>query len=183
MIIYLLQKQTKISFNFISLDVSLTPYCPFDACQNMIWWYDVVCFFMFSAVGFFMLFFFLFWHFVSIISSLNYIIQAIFYFPTLPLMVNTFRATQDGRVEGHALITHLLLQELQNYNLLLNNNQQESVGSHQIKIPHIQGQRRGPSKDGRWGKFTFRIKPIPTRDAWRAQTNLVCTRTQRHHRD
>ena len=41
----------------------------------------------------------------------------------------------DGRVEGHAL--NLLLQELQNYNLLLINHQQENVGSQQKKIPHI----------------------------------------------
>ena len=38
-------------------------------------------------------------------------------------------------------------------------------------------------QDGRRGEITFRIKPIPTRDTQRAQTNLVCTRTQRSHRD
>ena len=41
---------------------------------------------------------------------------------------------------------HLLLQELQNYSLLLNNHQQENVGSHQKKIPHIPGQRKSPRK-------------------------------------
>ena len=32
-------------------------------------------------------------------------------------------------------------------------------------------------------KIAFRIKPIPTRDVQRVQTNLVHTRTQRSHRD
>ena len=41
---------------------------------------------------------------------------------------------------------HLLLQELQNCNSLLNNHRQENIGSHQEKIPHIQGQRRSPNK-------------------------------------
>ena len=41
--------------------------------------------------------------------------------------------------------THLLLGELQDYNLLLNNCGQ-NVGSKQKKIPHVQGQRRSPSK-------------------------------------
>ena len=39
---------------------------------------------------------------------------------------------------------HLLLRELQNYYPLLNNHQQENVGPHQKKIPHVQGQRRSP---------------------------------------
>ena len=40
---------------------------------------------------------------------------------------------QDGKVEGHALIFSCW--ELQNYNSLMNNHQQENVGSHQKKIP------------------------------------------------
>ena len=42
--------------------------------------------------------------------------------------------------------SHLLLWELQNYNSLLNNCRLENVGSHQKKIPYVQGQRRSPSK-------------------------------------
>ena len=62
-------------------------------------------------------------------------------------MTRPSKINQDGRVEGHALIfTHLLLQEIQNYNALLNNRLQENVGSHQKKIPHVQGQRRSPNK-------------------------------------
>ena len=41
---------------------------------------------------------------------------------------------------------HLLLQELQNCNSLLNNHWQENVKSHQIKIPHGQEQRQIPNK-------------------------------------
>ena len=48
-------------------------------------------------------------------------------------------------IQSRRVCTHLLLRELQNYNLLLNNHQQENVGSHQKKIPCIQGQRRSPN--------------------------------------
>ena len=86
-------------------------------------------------------------------------------------MTRPSKINQDGRVEGHALIfTHLLLQEIQNYNALLNNRLQENVGSHQKKIPHVQGQRRSPSKMVRGVKLHSETNPIPTRDAQRAQT-------------
>ena len=39
-----------------------------------------------------------------------------------------------------------LLREHQNHNQLLNNCRQENVGSHQKKIPHVQGQRRSCNK-------------------------------------
>ena len=50
------------------------------------------------------------------------------------------------RWQSRRTCTHLLLQELQNYNLLLINHQQENVGSQQKKILYIQGQRRSLSK-------------------------------------
>ena len=65
---------------------------------------------------------------------------------------------------------NFLLQELQNYNLLLNNYQQENAGAHQKKIPHIQGQSRSPSKMVGGAKSCLELNPIPARDAWRAQT-------------
>ena len=40
-----------------------------------------------------------------------------------------------------------------------------------------------PQKDGRRSKIMFRINPISDKDAQRAQTSLVHTRTQRPHRD
>ena len=51
------------------------------------------------------------------------------------------------------------------------------------EIPHIQGQRRNPSKTVGGENLHLESNPIPTRDTQRAQTNLVCTRTQRTHRD
>ena len=81
------------------------------------------------------------------------------------------------------MCTHLLPQELQNYNSVLNNRQQENVGSHQKKIPHYKGQKRSPSKMVGWAKSCLESNPKPTRDAQKAQKNLVHTRTQRPHRD
>ena len=51
---------------------------------------------------------------------------------------------------------------------LVCNHRQENVGSHQKKIPHVQGQRRSP---------------ITARAARKVQTNFVCTRSRRPHRD
>ena len=58
------------------------------------------------------------------------------------------------RGQSRRTCAHLLLRD----NSLLNNHQQENVGSHQKRIPHVQGQRR-PQQDGRRGKIMFRIKP------------------------
>ena len=89
----------------------------------------------------------------------------------------------NGRRQSRRTCAHLLLQELQNYNSLLNNYRQENVRSHQKKIPHIQGQRRSPSKTVGGAKSYLESKPIPSRDVQRTQENVVCTRTQRPHRD
>ena len=89
----------------------------------------------------------------------------------------------QGRWWSRRTCTHLLLQELQNNNSLLNNHQQENIGSHQKNIPHVQGQRRNPSKMIGGVKSRLESNPICSRDAQRAQTNLVHTRTQRPHRD
>ena len=51
------------------------------------------------------------------------------------------------------------------------------------KIPHVKGQRRSPSKMVRGANLHLESNPIPPRDPQRAQTNIVCTRTQRSHRD
>ena len=47
------------------------------------------------------------------------------------------------------------------------------------EIAHIQGQRRSPSKMVGGAKSCLESRPIPGRDAQRAQTHLVCTRTKR----
>ena len=46
------------------------------------------------------------------------------------------------------------------------------------EIPHIQGQRRSPSKMVGGVNSHLESNPIPTTEAQRAQTNLVHTRTQ-----
>ena len=75
---------------------------------------------------------------------------------------------QDGGVKGCAL--NLLLRELQNYNSLLNNCQQENVGTHQKNIPHVEGQRRSHSKMVGGTKSQLESNPIPSWDTQRAQT-------------
>ena len=77
---------------------------------------------------------------------------------------------------------HLLLRELQNDNLLLNNHWQ-MLDPTKKKIPHIQRQGRSPSKMVGEVKSHLESNPISTRDAQRPQTNIVCIRTQRPHRD
>ena len=51
------------------------------------------------------------------------------------------------------------------------------------EISHVQGQRRSPSKMVGGAKSHLESNPLPARDAQRAQTDLVCTKTQRPHRD
>ena len=51
------------------------------------------------------------------------------------------------------------------------------------KVPHIQRQRRSPSKEVGGVKLHLESNPIPARDTRRDQTKLVLTRTQRPHRD
>ena len=57
------------------------------------------------------------------------------------------------------------------------------VGAICEEIPQAQEQRRSPRKTVGGVKSHLESNPIPTRDAQRCQTNLVCTRTQRPHRD
>ena len=78
---------------------------------------------------------------------------------------------------------HLLLRELQNYNSLLNNRLLENVGSHQKKDAPCPSTKEKPQQDGRKGETALKSNPTLARDAQRAHTNLVHTRTQRPHRD
>jgi len=50
------------------------------------------------------------------------------------------------------------------------------------EISHVQGQKRSPSKMVGGEKSHLESNPLPARDAQRAQTDLVCARTQRPHR-
>ena len=99
-------------------------------------------------------------------------------------------SASQSKVLDHVLITRWqsrmtcaqLLRELQNYNLLLNNHQQENVGSHQKDNPCPRAKEK-PKQDGIKGEITLESKPIPARDAQRARIKLVHIRTQRAHRD
>ena len=71
---------------------------------------------------------------------------------------------KSSRWQSRRTCARLLLWELQNYNSLLNNCQQENVGSHQNKIPHIQGLRRSLSKTIRGAKSHLESNLVPSRD-------------------
>ena len=68
------------------------------------------------------------------------------------------------------MCTHSVLQVLQIDILRLHSHQQENVGSHQKKIPPIQGQRRSLSKMVGEMRLHLESNPIPTRGAQRVQT-------------
>ena len=77
--------------------------------------------------------------------------------------------------------THLLLRELQNYNLLLNNRQQENVGPHEKRTPHVQGKRRHPRKMVGGAKSDLESHPTCISDSRGSKQTLVCSR--KPHRD
>ena len=103
------------------------------------------------------------------------------------LKKHTFSTTHYDKIwsrwQSRRTFLLLLQWELQNYNLPLNNRQLYNVGSHQNKIPHIQGQRRSPSKMVGGAKSHLESNSLSSRDTQRAQTNLVPTKTQRPYRD
>ena len=89
-----------------------------------------------------------------------------------------------SRWQSRMTCPHFLLQELQNYNSLLNNHPQENVGSHQTKDTPRPRQRRSTSKMVGGAESHSESNPLPSRDSCRAQTELcVHTGTQRPHRD
>jgi len=113
---------------------------------------------------------------VGILGIYEPALWRIFEFPCSTLQMST-------RWQSTRMCTHLLLLELQNYNLLLNRHQKKNVGSIPKKIPHVQGQRRSTNKMAEGTKSHLESNPVPVSDSWRAQTKLVGTRTQRHHKD
>ena len=54
----------------------------------------------------------------------------------------------DGitRWQGRSMYANLLLQELQNYNSLLNTHRQESVGFHRKRYPMFKGKGEAPER-------------------------------------
>ena len=79
------------------------------------------------------------------------------------------------RCQSRRTCTHLLLWELQNYNSLLTNHWQENVGSHQKRIPYVQGQRRSPSKTVRGVKLHLELNPIPARTHSEDSNKTLCS--------
>ena len=77
------------------------------------------------------------------------------------------------RWQSRRTCTHLL-RELQNYNSLLNNHQQDNVGSHQKRYPHP-GKKGTPQQDGRRGKIAFRIKPHTHQRYSGGSNKILCT--------
>ena len=74
---------------------------------------------------------------------------------------------KDGRVEGCALIF-----SCENFKIATHcrTPRQENVGSHQKKMPQVQGQRTSPPKMVGGTKLLLETNPIPARDPGRAQT-------------
>ena len=91
-----------------------------------------------------------------------------------------FSAPDLTRWWSRRMCAHLLLRELQNCNSLLNNHQQENVGSHQKKTknkktnPHPRA-KENPQQDGRRGKITFRIKPHTHQRCSEGSNKTLCT--------
>ena len=65
---------------------------------------------------------------------------------------------------------------------LLNNHQQENVGSHRKKIPHVQGQRRSPNKMVRGAKLCLELNLFPPETLGGHKQNLAHSRTQGPHK-
>ena len=81
-------------------------------------------------------------------------------------------------------VSSKILVLVQNCNSLLNNHQQENVGSHHKKDTLHPKAKKKPQQDGRRGEIIFRIKPhTHQRHSEGSKKNLVCIRIQRPHRD
>ena len=86
------------------------------------------------------------------------------------LAIWSLEPTCGARWWSRRTCTHLLLWEFESFNSLPNNHWQENVGSHQKMIPHVQGQRRSPSKTVGGVKACLESNSIPAREAQKAQT-------------
>ena len=124
----------------------------------------------------------LFWEFllkiILIISKFCLICFYLCIYPSIIYLFTYINICFVGiRWQSRRVCALCLLQELQNYNLLMNNCWLENV-SHQKKISHIQGQRISPSKMLGGVKSLLESNPLPTRDAQRVETKRVCTGNQ-----
>ena len=79
--------------------------------------------------------------------------------------------TQDGGVEVRALIFCCKNSKIKTHCWITIDRRMLDLTKK--KIPHLQGQRRNPSKTSVVVKSHLESNPIPTSDAWRAQTKLA----------
>ena len=114
------------------------------------------------------------------------VMSCLFYHNKNIYLKNLFQVTLQQFVSLQSFMrtcTHLLLRELQNYNSLLNNHQQENVGSQQKKTPHVQGQSRSPRKIVGGVKSQLESNPITCQRHSEVSYKPCAHRTQRPHRD
>ena len=82
-----------------------------------------------------------------------------------------------SRWRNRRTCTHLLLQEHQNRNQLLNNHRKRMLDSTRKQYP-MSKSKGEVQQDDRRGAIVVKIKSQTCREAWRAQQTLVCTRTE-----
>ena len=116
--------------------------------------------------------------FVCIPTPNLHVTPVVSWFPTFkfqsPMMKRTsfLGAGFISKWRSRETRVHLLLREHQNYNSLLNYYRQKNVGSHPKRIPHVQGQRRSPSKMVERVKSHLEPKPRPPRHTQGLKQNL-----------
>ena len=114
---------------------------------------------------------------IQLVMPSNCFFQCCPFLPLLSILSGTKKISSKNPIQCYGNHTrwrsrrrcpYFLLGEVQNYNSVLNN--QENVRSHQKKITQVQGQRRSPSQIVGRAKFCLESKPIPAHFPWRAQT-------------
>ena len=78
-------------------------------------------------------------------------------FCTMKARYRRYGSRETWGWQSRRTCAHVLLWELQNYNLLLSNSQQKNVRSHQNNTPCPRAKEK-PQQDGRRGKIAFGIK-------------------------
>ena len=81
---------------------------------------------------------------------------------------------QGLRWQSRRTCAHLLLRELQSYNLLLNNHQQENVGSTKKKDTLHTRAKEKSQQDGRRGEVMLRTKPHTHQRCLKSSNKNLC---------
>ena len=104
------------------------------------------------------------WLILELIEVNNSLFVLRFFFVNREIKKNK----QDGKVKGHALIFCCKNSKTTTHCWTTIN--RRMLDPTKNKIPHLQGQRRGPNKIVGGAKLCLESNPIPARDAQRAQT-------------